>query len=102
MGRRASTRGTVSGKSLARSSGVRPELDIGTGHRGREERRRAARLLSARRTCATPAARYLGIMRTFVPGSILRSREQPASVLRDDDAELLVILGVEVDAVVVA
>jgi hypothetical protein len=34
--------------------------------------------------------------------SILRSREQPADVLRDDDAELLVTRGVEVDAVVVA
>ena len=35
-------------------------------------------------------------------GSILRSREQPADMLCDDDAELLVIRGVEVDAVGVA
>jgi hypothetical protein len=64
------------------------------------------RLLTARRTCGTSALHHLGIAREFVPGScqgsILRSREQPADMLCDDDAELLVIRGVEVDAVGVA
>jgi hypothetical protein len=41
-------------------------------------------------------------MRESLPGLHPRSREQPADVLCDDDAELLVTRGVEVDAVVVA
>jgi hypothetical protein len=49
-----------------------------------------------------PAARDLGMVREFAPGPNSRSREQQANLLCDDDAELLVILGVEVDAVGVA
>ena len=49
-----------------------------------------------------PAAYSLGIARQFGPGPDPRSREQQANLLCDDDAELLVILGVEVDAVGVA
>ena len=49
-----------------------------------------------------PAAHYLGIARQFGPWLDPRSREQPADMLCDDDAELLVIRGVEVDAVGVA
>jgi hypothetical protein len=44
----------------------------------------------------------LGIAREFGPGPDPRSRKQQANLLCDDDAELLVILGVEVDAVGVA
>jgi hypothetical protein len=46
--------------------------------------------------------RIWGILREFAPGSILRSREQPADVLCDDDAQLLMGRGVEVDAVGIA
>jgi hypothetical protein len=49
-----------------------------------------------------PAAHYLGIARQFGPRPDPRSREQQANLLCDDDAELLVILGIEVDAVGVA
>jgi hypothetical protein len=49
-----------------------------------------------------PAAHDLGIARESGPGPDPRSREQQANLLCDDDAELLVILGIEVDAVGVA
>jgi len=48
------------------------------------------------------AAHYLGITWEFGQVSILRSCEQQANLLCDDDAEPLVIQGVEVDAVGVA
>ena len=153
-----SARETANPASLERSP---PELDTGTGPRGRERRRarrlhgwvaeggwtswptgrlislirvdllcphspyswvastaeqhrprrragscphgpRTLRLLSARRDMLYPAAHDLGIVREFAPGPDPRSREQQANLLCDDDAELLVILGVEVDAVGVA
>jgi hypothetical protein len=49
-----------------------------------------------------PAAHYLGIVPEFGPRPDPRSREQQANLLCDDDAELLVILGIEMDAVGVA
>ena len=42
-----------------------------------------------------PAAHYLGIARQFGPRPDPRSREQQANLLCDDDAELLVVLGIE-------
>jgi hypothetical protein len=73
---------------------------------------KASRILSARAADIAaavgeadmlyPAGRDLVMVREFAPGPDSRSREQQANLLCDDDAELLVILGVEVDAVGVA